>query len=1074
MAVVIGDQGEAWPSPASLASLVVAESRVAEYPSVTRDLERFCAHGTIDAEARGDAATRYTDARDAFVSRFHARAELVVRACGRVRLIGGIGRSSRGFGVVSSSVGGGGRDLLMLARLETSMTGGVSAAKDSHGIVSAEEVVLVSDDSGRYAEAAFSAREKPTSPLESPSIFDLTSTETNITPITPKNSDDASTPVATTAADDADEEAGVEWTRYVQAGLKGVFLAEKERLRDLQANDATQGNDLASLLRLPGMRVLVSGSLPSCAGLGTSSSLVCAAALLASHALRFVSTDPVRPPFSRESRIADAWNRREIANIASHAEGMLTRTGDDEAEVEDPSPPASEAHAAVFLSETGRALFYADEPGNDAATTMPVDLPAGSLVVVAHCASGAGWEPAYSTSSVRAKQHRLREQAASLARLRELECTLAAHAIAKQLKVSVYARDYWYRRHRSRTDAAADATKPAATPPPEDEPAPGDYPCITLADVLAASGMSLVQMITYLQEGVPAPAPAPASAPQPEPAPADDDEKEPAAESEANEPTTPPERGDTDDASLALSLVEPNTINDGNSSPPWVTSPPGATPAPPPLHSHPYTLPELLGLFGRSSLKPLIAFAPHLETALGEDAYFARLQAAARRRRADRFGSGVGDARVRTRVTFGRSIPTPRALPGEEGAEYFAPLPVPANAFAASPKDAPFPWETVGGDNASSTFLTSLPRRTTLDSVVDDVVDLEPPSGPQPYRAQGDDGLYSDEQVIARAALRRHPLVVKELNRFWTALPHTADGELHRDEYMTFFARLCKRLNPDLTFKQSWEIVCADWTRDVQRTRDVAAGRPQDAIAAVSAQVTPSSAIKSASKGNRSPKKETPVSSTKAKGKKTSKLSPTKSSKKSKSTAPSAPPEVELTSIPYGTFVSSLFELVDLWCPESSAHAYSGLLAQVFAKMTVRVESRGDGATTAAAADAEPTFALRARALHVFTEALRAQQFAELCARANPRQDELSNASGLEASAIPTDARSQRQHRAALAAGTLDSLGELMCASHVSLARDFESSTRDVDALVNICVQKAGAMGEKEHRTVEPSSRAQR
>jgi len=487
------------------------------------------------------------------------------------------------------------------------------------------------------------------------------------------------------------------------------------------------------------------------------------------------------------------------------------------------------------------------------------------------------------------------------------------------------------------------------------------------------------------------------------------------------------------------------------------------------LHAANYTLPELHALLGVNSLKPLLAFRPTLIDALGEDAFFAR------GRTFSAASSAAAQNRPKVRVAFGRTIVSnlDRAAAArasassgaaltsvkhvtnggdeeeyeeEDDADRFdggaQPLPLSKEQMA---RDAPFPWEQRAKEEraAAARRAAANKDKSKQEGDVSDGDEEDESFGVTrkavPYRDQGDPSLSSADAVAARAVLERHPLVRKSLSKFWTLLPKepaskgAAAGELSRDAYSTFFLRVCKLLNPDLQFDEAFALVQKDWDRDVARTKDMRRRERAEALAASGDTQRGGSASSVAS---RTAKRQAAASEA-----------------------------GEMQSIPHAAFAASLFELVDLWSAESSPVAYADLLEQLFCKLTVKVLSSGRGAdlpvrrppSPVEDGTAIPTFALLRRALHVYTEAQRVEEFATLCASAQQL------AAGLGRGAGSRRGHTRSPSTAALASSSssqlLDSLGALMNASHVSCARQYDCSCEELDDLVNVCVQHAGAVG---------------
>lgn len=953
---------------------------------------------------------RYANILATFASVFQAQPDCMVRTPGRVNLIGEH-IDYNGFGVLPVAIE---RDTIIAARIIKPIPGVGGVAPD-------ENIHIAHCQPEIYGENIFSTRAGATAtppapqPTSTPPIAptpkrtgDTSEGSNESSALIPSIFDIAPTPPAAVAG-----QPDKSWTRYIQAGVKGVFEADVDRARSTAASasgpDGVGSAASPPTLHLPGLQLLVDGTIPPAAGLSSSSSIVCGAAIMTAYAMQHQQQHPPHqqpqqqhqsplplrrsPPPSGPACLS-TWSKLQLADISASSERFIGTAG------------GGMDQAICLLAQRGHAMKIDFEPTLSCA---PVSLPRSALLLVAHSATR-------SEKALTATTHFNK---------RVLECTLAAHVLAKHLKVSIYEPKYWYKKHAGRRAANVTPQPPTNTANSNSEPltsaaftasqqsswptAATEIPKLTLYDVLQASGKSLVEMITWIQQAAPKPV---------------------------------------------------DYTNEKNGSTASTAGASGSA-ASAPLHAHLYTLPELLSLFGLPSLKSLCAFRPSLAASLREDEYFAHQKRQVAVRKEARLGRASSATAAKTRVAFGRTVtlvPDDEEEDDEDGdatpQQTFLTM---TNATSTNPKDKPFPWE--GATSVESDFASSFRPKYDLSSAAAARADNGSDVGPIPYRSQGDPSFYSPEQTSIRQSLRFHPLVTKELNRFWTLLPKTTEGvagatvagEIPKEEYVNFFLRLCKLFNPDLEFDDALQMVKEDWDRDVARIKEVATA----AMAAAMGN-TSGGPIKSG--------KSTPIASPTAKKRVLKETTPASSpSLSSSSSSSSSPPAVVVNSLPYASFAASLFELVDIWSPDSTAQSYANLLDQIFAKLTVRVESRGGTGplgnklrnsitntqhtfTTETNDDEEvPTFALYQRALHVYTEALRVQEFTSLCGRA---------ASAPASTSAP------------LQAATLDSLGALMNASHVSCSRNYECSTEDLDTLVNICVEKAGAVGTDDARVI--------
>ena len=92
-----------------------------------------------------------------------------------------------------------------------------------------------------------------------------------------------------------------------------------------------------------------------------------------------------------------------------------------------------------------------------------------------------------------------------------------------------------------------------------------------------------------------------------------------------------------------------------------------------------------------------------------------------------------------------------------------------------------------------------------------------------PYWLQGEAALHMDEAIEARSKLRRHRLVVDELQRWWwTALRsrqhnggHHSSSTLSQAEYMRISLLLSKAMVPTFDVRAATQAAEEDWLEDV-------------------------------------------------------------------------------------------------------------------------------------------------------------------------------------------------------------------------------------------------------------------
>lgn len=249
-----------------------------------------------------------------------------------------------------------------------------------------EEVEVKHTQAGVYADASFSTSEQP----------DMGEEPTTPTPPAEDSKRDQRTPTPTqtrlSVFDIPDltpvaevPESGIplpdtNWTRYIQAGLRGVWEAEKDRLvaRMQQADAAADGMEMRARtptmgdgssthagLVFPGLQLLVDGTIPPAAGLSSSSALVCASTLLASHAMRLIQT--ARGPPAKDC--AESWSKLALASLSAHAERFIGTAG------------GGMDQAICFLAQRGAAMQIDFEP---TLSCTGVSLPRSALLLVAH------------------------------------------------------------------------------------------------------------------------------------------------------------------------------------------------------------------------------------------------------------------------------------------------------------------------------------------------------------------------------------------------------------------------------------------------------------------------------------------------------------------------------------------------------------------------------------------------------------------------------------------------------------------------------------------------------------------
>jgi hypothetical protein len=68
--------------------------------------------------------------------------------------------------------------------------------------------------------------------------------------------------------------------------------------------------------------------------------------------------------------------------------------------------------------------------------------------------------------------------------------------------------------------------------------------------------------------------------------------------------------------------------------------------------------------------------------------------------------------------------------------------------------------------------------------------------------------------LAKRRALKKHPLVFKSVDKFWSLVPKNPSGFLSKEVYLEFVLRLFKIINPDFVYEDALRTVEEDWLRD--------------------------------------------------------------------------------------------------------------------------------------------------------------------------------------------------------------------------------------------------------------------
>ena len=89
------------------------------------------------------------------------------------------------------------------------------------------------------------------------------------------------------------------------------------------------------------------------------------------------------------------------------------------------------------------------------------------------------------------------------------------------------------------------------------------------------------------------------------------------------------------------------------------------------------------------------------------------------------------------------------------------------------------------------------------------------------YQLQGDPELSTKSAFRARQALRRHPLILSELERWWQAALQTArqneradTQKVHREDYIAVYRLLCMELLGEIDEAECEEEALEEWRRD--------------------------------------------------------------------------------------------------------------------------------------------------------------------------------------------------------------------------------------------------------------------
>uniref|UniRef100_A0A7S3CXN1 EF-hand domain-containing protein n=1 Tax=Palpitomonas bilix TaxID=652834 RepID=A0A7S3CXN1_9EUKA len=83
-----------------------------------------------------------------------------------------------------------------------------------------------------------------------------------------------------------------------------------------------------------------------------------------------------------------------------------------------------------------------------------------------------------------------------------------------------------------------------------------------------------------------------------------------------------------------------------------------------------------------------------------------------------------------------------------------------------------------------------------------------------PYHEQGDESMYTEENLRIREKIRDDKVLTKQIHKFWSVFDMNVDGEVDKKEYTAMVIRLSKVLIPNLEEEQAVTIAEDEWETD--------------------------------------------------------------------------------------------------------------------------------------------------------------------------------------------------------------------------------------------------------------------